>query len=78
MESSFPFGDVLVMSNVVGGRLYGRKNQFLLHDNVESSLKKHKYKMTTAIKSKDLVVPQRGVIKMSLWPTKLYGRQVSR
>lgn len=77
MESSFPFGDVLVMSNVVGGRLYGRKNQFLLHDNVESSLKKHKYKMTTAIKSKDLVVPQRGIIKMSLWPTKLYGRQVS-
>lgn len=28
MESSFPFGDVLVMSNVVGGRLYGRKINF--------------------------------------------------
>lgn len=33
--------------------------------------------MTTAIKSKDLVVPQRGIIKMSCWPTKLYSQQVS-
>jgi len=28
MESSVPFRDVLVLSNVVGGRLYGRKIVF--------------------------------------------------
>lgn len=53
-ESSFPFGDVLAMSDAVGGRLNSRKNQFLDHDYVESNLKKLKYRMTTVIKSKDL------------------------
>lgn len=75
-ESSFPFGDVLVMSNAVGGRLW-QKNQFLPYANVESNLKLHQCKMTTAIKSKDLVVLQRGIIKMSFWPTELYIQQVS-
>lgn len=75
-ESSFPCGDVLAMSDAVGGRLNGRKNQFLLHDYVESNLKKHKYRMTTVIKSKDLL-PQRGVVMMSLCPTMLYSQQVS-
>lgn len=52
------------MSDAVGGRLNGRKNQFLHHDYVESNLKKHKYRMTTVIKSKDLL-PKRTVIMMS-------------
>lgn len=37
--SSFPFGDVLVMSNVVGGETVWQKNQFLLPDNIERNLK---------------------------------------
>lgn len=52
------------------------KNQYLHHDYAESNLKKHKYRMTTVIKSKDFL-PQRAAIMMSLCPTKLYGQQVS-
>lgn len=75
-ESAFPFGDVLIMSDAVGGRPNSRKNQFLHHNYVESNPKKRKYRMTVVIKSKYLL-PQRAVIMMSLCPTTLYGQKVS-
>lgn len=74
-ESSFPFREVLVMSNAVGGRWNGRKNWFLLLYSIKRNLKKQKCRMSTVI-SQDLLM-HRGVIVMSLYPTMLHGQQVS-